>query len=536
MKITLTGSIEAADLEAKTITGRVLPFGELGRPKSDGLGPIVFSQGSVNIADPSAIKLNLEHDRTRPIGRAINVENRSDGIWATFALVDTTAARDALAEAAAGLRAGLSIEVTARELDRQQNLTYVIASDMTGVALVTNPAYSGAGVTAIAAVEDEEIEQVPETDNDSEAEPVADVSTEGENVSEITNPDAPTVEASAAPAANLNGGPVTVKARSGIVDEKSYLKYALKAFTTGDPEFQGWVRAHEAAVDSYNIDSADDDTTTNTGLTLANHLPMFISTTTAAEPVAEACGGYMALPEYGMSFTIPKLGTAPTVATTAENGVFSETGMTSTYATVGVAKAGGRNEVTPELAERSNPAFLQLLDAELTNAYAKAMETILVALLTSGGTQASTQAGTVAGLQAFVGTEAVAAWTALGGDFSTNLVTNGSWWTALINANDTTNRPLFPEIGPMNAPGDVSSRSDRGNVFGQQLFVSPNVTSGLVDESAFLINPSSIMLWRSPVKKLQIQRTTDGLIEVAKYGYYAGAVVKAGGIRRFNLT
>lgn len=535
MKITLNGTVEAADAEAKTITGRVLPFGELGRPKSDGLGPIVFSEGSVNIADPAAIKLNLEHDRTRPIGRAVTVENRADGIWATFELVDTTAARDALAEAAAGLRAGLSIEVTARELDRQQNITYVLASDLTGVALVTNPAYAGAGVTSIAAVDDEETsDEVP---NVSEAESAAeDVSDEGETVENTTTPDAPTVEASAAPAANLNGGPVTVKARTGITDEKSYLKYALKAYTSNDPEYTSWVRAHEAAVDAYHISAADDDTTTNTGLTLANHLPMFISTTTGAEPVAEACGGYMTLPEYGMSFTIPRLTTAPTFATTAENGVFSETGATSNYITVGVAKTGGRNEVTPELAERSNPAFLQILDAELNNAYAKNMESILVALLTAGGTQASTQAGTVAGLQAFVGTEAVAAWTATGGDFATELVANGSWWTALINANDSTNRPLFPEIGPMNAPGDVSSRSDRGNVFGQNLYVSPNLVSGLIDESAFLINRSSVMLWRSPLRKLQIQRTTDGIIEVAKYSYYAGAVVKAGGVRRFNLT
>lgn len=530
MKITLNSDLFAADTEARTLTGRVLPFGEVGRPKSGGLGAIVFAENSVNISDPNAIKLNLEHDRTRPIGKAVQLESRKDGIWATFELVNTTAANDALIEASAGLRNGFSIEVTARDVDRGATVTTVKAADMTGVALVTNPAYAGAGVTEIAAVEGEETEI-------SEAEtPAEDVSTEGETVEETTTPDAPTVEASAAPAANLNGLPVQVTARTGIVDEKSYLKFALKAFTSGDPEIAGWVRAHEAKIDDFQIKAADDDTTTNTGLTLANHLPYFISTTTGAEPVAEACGGYMALPEYGMSFTIPNLGTAPTVATTAENATFSETGMTSTYLTVDVIKKGGRNEVTPELAERSNPAFLTLLDAELNNAYAKNMEAYVIALLTAGGTQASTQAGTVAGLQAFVGTEAVAAWSALGGAFATNLVANGSWWTALINANDSTNRPLFPEIGPMNAPGDVSSRSDRGNVFGQQLFVSPNVTSGLVDESAFLINPDSIMLWRSPVKKLQIQRTTDGLIEVAKYGYVAGKVVKAGGIRRFNLT
>ncbi len=88
----------------------------------------------------------------------------------------------------------------------------------------------------------------------------------------------------------------------------------------------------------------------------------------------------------------------------------------------------------------------------------------------------------------------------------------------------------------MNVPGDVSSRSDRGNVFGANFYVSPNVTSGLVDESAFLINRSSVALWQSPVSRVQVNRTTDGMLEIALYQYLTGVVLKAGGIRRFNLT
>lgn len=531
MKITLASEILAADTEARTLSGRVLPFGEVGRPHSDGLGSIVFAQDSVNVADPSAIKLNLEHDRTRPIGKAVTLESRTDGIWATFQLVNTTAANDALVEASSGLRNGFSIEVTAREMDRGAKVTTIKAADMTGVALVTNPAYAGAGVTEIVAVEDDDIEQ------DSEAEtPAEDVSTEGETVSENTTPDAPTVEASAAPAANLNAAPLQVKARTAITDQMSYLAYSIKAAVSDDPEISGWVREFNEKIEKVNIAAADDTISTNTGLTLADHLPMWVSATTAAEPVAEACGGYMALPTTGMSFTIPRQLVAPTVATVAEAAAFSETGLTSDYLTATVVKKAGRNEVSLELAERSLPAFLPILNEQLNRALAKNKEEYVVALLTAGGTQASTTAGTVAGLQSFVATESVAAYTATGGDYATELVTNGSWWSALIAANDGSNRPLFPEIGPMNAPGDVSTRSDRGNVFGANFYVSPNVTSGLVDESAFLINRNSVALWQSPVSRLQVTRNTDGMIEIALYQYLTGVVLKAGGIRRFNLT
>ena len=88
----------------------------------------------------------------------------------------------------------------------------------------------------------------------------------------------------------------------------------------------------------------------------------------------------------------------------------------------------------------------------------------------------------------------------------------------------------------MNAPGDVSTRSDRGNVFGANFYVSPNVTTGLVDESAFLIDRNSVALWQSPVSRVQVNRTTDGMLEIALYQYVTGLVTRAGGIRRFNLT
>ena len=35
---------------------------------------------------------------------------------------------------------------------------------------------------------------------------------------------------------------------------------------------------------------------------------------------------------------------------------------------------------------------------------------------------------------------------------------------------------------------------------------------------------------------VQVNRTTDGMLEIALYQYLTGVVLKAGGIRRFNLT
>ena len=529
MKITMTGEILAADADARTISGRVVPFNVVATPRSQ-FGKLSFSSGSIAVDDLNKIRLNLEHDRTRPIGTAVDAKIEEDGIYMTFAVVNTQAANDALIEAAAGLRNGFSIEVMANKGKRNGEVYEVTQAQMTGVALVTQPAFDTERVMEIAAV-DGEIDEEEEVSEDESAS--QDVSTVGEKVEETTTVDAP-VEASA-PAANLNGRAVLTP-RSPIKDHKSYLRWSIEAAVQNDPEMASWVKEANSAIDAFNVAAADDSTANNTGLTLPGHLNDWIATTTIAQPVADACGGYMALPQTGMSFTIPRQLVAPTVATTNEAANVSETGMTSDYLTVSVVKKAGRNVVSLELAERSAPAFLPILEDQLRKAHAKDKEAYVIAQLTAGGTAATATAGTLTGLQNFISAESVAAWAALGGEFADQLVTNGSWWTELIKAQDTTGRPLFPEVGATNAPGVANGQSDRGIVYGANLYVSPNVTSGLVDESAFLINRDSVALWESPVNRVQVVQTQTGEIEIMVYNFVAVQVLKAGGIRRFNLT
>jgi HK97 family phage major capsid protein len=237
-----------------------------------------------------------------------------------------------------------------------------------------------------------------------------------------------------------------------------------------------------------------------------------------------------------MSFTIPTMGTAPTVATVAEGGAPSETGMTSSYTTVSVIKKSGINRVSFELLERSRPAFADLLLEEMRKAYAKNTDEYVIAQMTAGGTQATATAGTVAGLQSFIATEAPAAWAATGGEFATTLLANQAWWTALVSANDTAGRPLYPSLSPSNAPGAVGVGASNGIVLGTDFRVDQNITAGLIDESAFLLAPSAVAIWESPVTTLRVNVLTSGEVEIGMHGYIACSVLKAGGVRRFNLT
>jgi HK97 family phage major capsid protein len=240
-----------------------------------------------------------------------------------------------------------------------------------------------------------------------------------------------------------------------------------------------------------------------------------------------------------MSFTIPKLGTAPTVADTNEGAGPSETGMTSTYDTISVNKFAGLNRISWELIDRSSPAFMELLMTELRKAYEKSTDAALIAAFTASGTQAAGVAATAAGLQSFISVEAAAAYKATGGDRANKLVASTDQWAAITGYADTTGRPLYSAQGAQyNAAGSVVPTAAMGNVLGTDLIVDHNIaTSGIIDESAFLVAPGSAYVWESPVTNLRVNVLTTGEIEINLYGYMAIGILKGGaGVRRFNLA
>jgi HK97 family phage major capsid protein len=329
------------------------------------------------------------------------------------------------------------------------------------------------------------------------------------------------VEASAVEAARPTVAVTNVRERIAPLTAGQYLEANIKA-SMGDDEARRVVRAA-------------DDTSTNTGLTLAPHLNEFATNTISGRPAVDAVSKGV-LPASGMSFTLPKLSTAPTITIEAENGALGGTEMASTYITVDVKKAAGIQTISWELLDRSSPAFYDQLIRELNDAYAKYTDTAMVAAFTASGTQATAQAATIAGLKSYIAKEVPAAYAA-SGKFATNLVANTAWWETILGSDDTTNRPLFTAAQPSNAPGNVSGQSITGQVLGLNLSVDPHMSvTTLIDESAFIVAPESFRYYEAPKTTLQVQALANGQLQVAVYGYYAIAPIFGGGVRRFNLT
>ena len=511
--------IEAASIECseerREISGKIVPMGT-GEVGSTNMGGVVFAANSIDVSDISKIRLLSQHDMKKPVGKMISAEVRpNDGIYATFRLSRSTGGNDALIQAQEGLVTGLSVgaEVIASQPSRDGHIV-VTSAKLREVSLVTEAAFKSAEIKEIRAEEQPLVEE----ETQPESEPQVEEST--------TAVEAPAVEAAAVEAARPTVvANLQVKERTAPITSAQYLEALIKA-AMGDDSARRMVL------------SADDSTSTNTGLTLPQHLNEFVTTTFTGRPAFEAVTRN-ALPAAGMSFTIPKLGTAPTVADTDEGAAPSETGMTSTYDTVTVNKFAGINRISWELIDRSSPAFMELLMTELRKAYEKSTDAALIAAFTASGTAATGVAATAAGLQSFISVESAAAYKNTGGDFANKLVASTDQWAAISGYADTTGRALYSAQGQtMNASGAVVPTSVVGNVLGTSLIVDHNISvSGIVDESAFLVAPGSVQVWESPTTQLRLNVLTSGELEIALYGYLAIGVLKGGaGVRRFNLA
>jgi HK97 family phage prohead protease/HK97 family phage major capsid protein len=509
MKITMPYAITAADTESRIIAGRIVSWNAEG---STSAGRTMFKDDSITMA--KNIKLVLQHDVTRPLGKMISFEQDSEGITAEFKIAKTTAGNDALEEAATGLRSDFSVGVDVAEWDNEDGVMAIKSSSLIEVSLVTDGAIPGAEVAKVAA-EENEISAPSQEETQS--------TTEGEQVSDTTVPEvapaAETVEAARVEVKAATAPYISTTVRNPIVDKASYLEHSVRA-KLGSEESRMYVAA--AA-----------DTTDNAGLIPTRQLTEVINGISNADrPVIDSISTG-ALPDAGMSFEIPKITVAPTVAVTTEGNAPSETDQNAAFVTVNVQKFMGEQTFSLELLDRSSPAFFAELVRQMEYAYAKATDervaTIIATNGTNGGNRSITDGSDVAD---FVADAAVSIYENTLG-FAQNIIVSPAQWGVLMGLVDTAKRPIFQQtINPQNAGGTLTATAVRGNLLGLNLRVS-RAFVGTAGNSMIIVNPDSYTWYESPRLSLQTNLISTGQVQVGYYGYGAIATKLAAGAYRY---
>jgi len=537
MLINFSSPIEAADSGRRIISGVVVPFGKVGNTS---VGPVVFERGSIAIKDGTKIKLLAQHDPTNPIGRAQSFSTTNEAIYGSFKISASQKGTDYLIMASEDLIGGLSVgvEVIASKPAKDGTI-YVQSAVLKEVSLVESPAFVDAVVTSVAASEGEEVSDVEETSEEVTTQP----ETESEAIVEETTTAAVTEAAAPAeasrPTIKASNPYISTTVRHGITSMGRYTEHKIKA-QLGNEESKLWVAASEdpmvvqAAVDSIG--------TTNPAFNPIQYLREFVDNTNFGTPAIDAISRGT-LPANGMSFSIPSLdtnggGTAPTVTSTAESGVPSNTGMVTDYITGTVSKYAGQNTVTLELLERSDPIFYDELTIQMQRAYLKAIDAAVIAGFIADGTNATAQTADSAGIISYVAKESPLVYSGTS-YFARNMVAGTGLWGALIGAVDSTGRPIYnaqPTTTGMNTAGISSPTSIRGNVLGLDLYVDNNAVSTLASNMAFIVAPEAATWYSSPTSYFSVNIVSNMQVQLAIYGYGSYLTKQAAGIRKFVKT
>jgi HK97 family phage prohead protease len=506
----------SADLEAsesrRIIAGKIVPYeNEIGNTS---VGKVIFEKGSIQIDEPTKVKLLLEHDPKSPIGRMKKVDEDDSGIYAEFKVSNTTRGTDSLIEASENLRSGLSVGVEVIKGKNSNGIYRVSAAKLMEVSLVQAAAFQSAAVTSVAASNAE----AESTETKTENEAIVENTTETTVATEVV--ETPAVEASRPTVS----APIYTRPRLEFTKEK-FLENTLRAKYLNDDEARQYIAA--AA-----------DTTDNAGLIPTRQLTEVINPLSNADRPFIDSISTAALPDAGMTFEIPKLTQVPTVAETAEGAAPSQTDQNVSFLSVSVKKYAGRQIFSTELLDRSSPAFFAELVRQMEFAYAKATDIAVGTALIAGGTDGGNRTLTAANIQDFISDAAVSIYKGTLG-FAQNIVVSPEQWGALMGLVDGSNRAVFTQtINPQNASGNLTPTNIRGNIGGLNLRVSTALTdgTGTGDNTMIVINPDSYTWYESTKYRLETNVIASGQIDVAYYGYGAIATKVGAGAYRWMVA
>ena len=432
------------------ISGLAVPW-DVVATVSDGTS-VQFARGAFDVTQKAA-KLIENHDMTQLRGVVSTLTDSPQGLEFEATLADTRASRDAVALLQSGAYDSVSVgaEPITFTTDADGVMT-VTKAMLRELSLVAQPAYVDAVITQVAATAAD-----PDPDPDTEEQEMSDAVTAEPIAAEATIPTNPIIYAEA-------------KRPFLMPTPAEY----ISAFLTGGARFdamQDGIRA--AAPDVINTD-------------LPGILPVPIvqpvyNNFIGNRPVVDAIGA-RAMPGGGKVFIRPKVTTHTTIGVqSAENASLDDGTFVVDDLQVTKATYGGYVTLSEQAIDFTTPEVIGLLLDDMGRIYANQTDNVAADALVAGSTTAEAFVGVItdpAAWALWVSKSAQVILSASNGNLPTHLFVSPDRWGDLLGLSDSSDRPLFPNIGPMNAYGDLAVTSDMGMAFGLRVVVDRNFAAG----------------------------------------------------------
>lgn len=444
----------------RTLAGLALPY-NVEATVSDGT-KVMFLPGSLN-AGGKMPKLYLGHDSTQAVGLVTAMVDTPGGMMYEARISETSLGNEALVLAADGVLDAVSVGVNPTKFSYDENGTMVIAeASWQELSLVPFGAFAGASVDRVAAsIHQEQTEVVL----NSEQEPV-------EEINEMSQP----VEAPAVIEAAPMAQPLYAQARN------------FKLPTAG--EFIAATIQGGSVIAEMNarIQAAAPNVTTSDTLGI---LPEIITGSVydglnPIRPFVTAIGT-RAMPQSGATFRRPKITVRPVVTQQPTGELNTLDPSTVTVANNDISKLTFGTYVTmsEQDLDWTDPASINIVLNQLAIAYGQATDNYAVDTCHAAISQTASVADTtdpadwIAAI--YDGARQISA---SSNYLPTHMVVTPTTWAALGALVDSTGRPVFPQIGAMNAPGELSAASWNGNPLGLVLVVDKNAPGSFMGHAA----------------------------------------------------
>lgn len=562
LTLQLAASAASVSETERTITGLAVPYGPVGRSS---LGPITFSQGSLTWGSVGRVKLLEQHDPDRSVGFATALDDRPDGLHATFTVPDGSEGDRAIKMALDGRRDGLSVGVmlTAEVLEEifqkwwdDDDSPTAAAGELLETSLVTIPAFDDARTDGSAAAlnsagesprhltlavrfggesaqHNREGETMP-----PEATATAPARAEASQATAQTATQTPIPAPAPAPAAVAGAAVEVNEAPVYTFDGRgpSFVRDVYNARFSADGEAQRRLQQFQTAmasggsqVQAFLTAAVETRATEGTGISTDNYRPdLLIEAIDRGRPLLSRLNPVRI--DNATPFRIPVEGEFSGVGDHTEGTPHVTEGtLTMSDTTVTPGAVSGAYRISRELVDAYNPAIDQIAVRAMMRDYRRVTEAKVVAALAAAAPTPEYEVDTVAELRTLLNEFSDV------DDLPADLVAASTgFYSSLLAEVDTTGRPMLPFVGPTNAVGTAKPGYTGASIDGTEI-VKVSSLSGTTANEAFAFRAESVFVGESTVQTFRFEEVEGpGVIKLALWAYFVAKVTRPAGVKRYN--
>jgi hypothetical protein len=457
--------IDAAEpngMPRRTLAGLALPY-NVEATVNDGT-KVMFMPGSLTASEKMP-KLYLNHDSTKAVGIVTSLVDSEFGMMYEARISETALGNEALVLAADGVLDAVSVGVNPTRFSYDQAGTMIIESaDFQELSLVPYGAFAGASVDRVAASQG-----IPQDEQEVDN---IETETPNEELDTMTQPtETPAVIEAASVAPVVYAQPRTFKLPTAG-------EFISASFQGGSVLAEMNARIQAAAPNITTSDTPGILPEIITGNVFDSLNPI--------RPFVSAIGA-RAMPQSGATFRRPVITVRPVVTQQPTGQLNALDPSTVTVANNNVNKLTFGTYVTmsEQDLDWTDPASINIVLNQLAIAYGQATNNYAVDTCHAAITQTSAVADTTDPADWIAAIyEGARQISNTSNYLPTHMVVTPGTWAALGSLVDSTGRPVFPQIGAMNAPGQLSAANWNGNPLGLVLVVDKNAPGSFMGHAA----------------------------------------------------